>query len=141
MKRLISRFAVAATALAAVAPTTGARADDGGRVAAGIAGGFLGGMLLGGALAPRPVYPPPPPTPPYGPPPPGYVDYGPGPDGPPPPATLLLDPRSGGLGRRLRRLAPPARPSLRLSAALSAPRSPAARRRSTISRSAGHFMR
>jgi hypothetical protein len=78
MKSLISAFAVAATALAAVAPTTSARADDGGRVAAGIAGGFLGGMLLGGALAPRPVYPP------YGPPPPGYVDYGPG--GPPPPA-------------------------------------------------------
>jgi hypothetical protein len=68
---LISAFAVAATALAAVAPTTSARADDGGRVAAGIAGGFLGGMLLGGALAP------------YDPPPPGYVDYGPG--GPPPP--------------------------------------------------------
>jgi len=86
MKRLISAFAVAATALVAVASTTGARADDGGRVAAGIAGGFLGGMLLGGALAPRPVYPPdgPPPPPPYGPPP-GYVDYGPGPDGPPPP--------------------------------------------------------
>ncbi len=45
-------------------------------------------MLLGGALAPRPVYPPmgPPPPPDYGPPgppPPGYVEYGP--DGPPPP--------------------------------------------------------
>jgi hypothetical protein len=74
MKRLICAVAVAATALAAVAPTTSARADDGGRVAAGIAGGVLGGMLLGGALAPRP-YPPGPP--------PGYVDYGPG--GPPPP--------------------------------------------------------
>ena len=91
MKRLISAFAVAAATLAVVAPTTSARADDSGRVAAGIAGGFLGGMLLGGALAPRPVYPPPPPPygpPPYGPPgpPPGYVDYGPGPDGPPPPA-------------------------------------------------------
>ena len=88
MKRWISSFAVAAAILAVVAPATGARADDGGRVAAGIAGGFLGGMLLGGALAPRPVYPPdgPPPhgPPPYGPPP-GYVDYGPGPDGPPPP--------------------------------------------------------
>jgi hypothetical protein len=84
MKRLISAFAVAATALVVVAPTTGARADDGGRVAAGIAGGVLGGMLLGGALAPRPVYPPDgPPPPPYGDPPPGYVDYGPG--GPPPP--------------------------------------------------------
>jgi hypothetical protein len=84
MKRLISAAVVAATALVAIAPTTGARADDGGRVAAGIAGGFLGGMLLGGALAPRPVYPPDgPPPPPYGPPPPGYVDYGPG--GPPPP--------------------------------------------------------
>ena len=44
MKRLISAFAVAATALAAVAPATVARADDGGRVAAGIAGGFLGGV-------------------------------------------------------------------------------------------------
>ena len=89
MKRWICAFAVAGTVFAATAPTTGARADDGGRVAAGIAGGFLGGMLLGGALAPRPVYPPPPPPPPYGPPgppPPGYVDYGPGPDGPPPPA-------------------------------------------------------
>ncbi len=84
MKRLISAFAVAATVLAAGAPTTSARADDSGRVAAGIAGGFLGGLLLGGALAPRPYPPDAPPPPSYGPPP-GYVDYGPGPDGPPPP--------------------------------------------------------
>ena len=76
MKRLICALAVAATAFAAVAPSTGARADDSGRVAAGVAGGFLGGLLIGGALARHPA--PPPDAPP-----PGYVDYGP--DGPPPP--------------------------------------------------------
>ena len=83
MRKLLPACAVAVAAFVIAAPTSGAYADDGGRVAAGIAGGVLGGMLLGGALAPRPVYPPPPPhygPPPYGPPP-GYVDY----DGPPPP--------------------------------------------------------
>jgi len=55
MKRLISAFAFAATALAAVAPTTSVRADDSVRVAAGIAGGLglIGAALLGlGHLAP-----------------------------------------------------------------------------------------
>ena len=49
-----------------------ARADDG-RIAAGIAGGFLGGLLVGNAMSqPRYVYepaPPPPPEPYYAPPP------------------------------------------------------------------------
>ncbi len=40
--------------------STAAKAD-GGRIAAGVAGGILGGVLLGGALAGGPVYAAPPP--------------------------------------------------------------------------------
>ena len=60
------------TVLAACIATSNlpARANDGGAVAAGVGGGLLGGLLLGGAVAPRPYYgpapvyvePPPPPA-------------------------------------------------------------------------------
>jgi len=43
--------------------SVGAHQDraENGEIAAGVAGGLLGGMLLGGALAPRPGYVPAPP--------------------------------------------------------------------------------
>jgi hypothetical protein len=47
---MICALAVAATALATLGPTTSARADDG-KTAAWVAGGVLGGMLLGNAIA------------------------------------------------------------------------------------------
>jgi hypothetical protein len=71
MKTLIAAVATAAALTAAsVAAPTPAYAGDDGRVVAGVAGGLLGGLLIGGALAPRP-YAPPPPAPVYydGPPP------------------------------------------------------------------------
>ena len=37
---------------------------DGGRITAGVAGGLIGGMLLGSAIASPPVYAAPPPPPP-----------------------------------------------------------------------------
>jgi hypothetical protein len=62
----VVRLAVAAAIT--VAPILGtasaARAGDG-DVAAGVAGGLLGGMILGGALAQHPYYSPPPPPPVY----------------------------------------------------------------------------
>jgi hypothetical protein len=42
----------------AMAMPTSARSDDDGRVAAGIAGGALGGLFLGGLLAQQPHYAP-----------------------------------------------------------------------------------
>jgi len=55
MRKWLAGLEVAVALSAATIASTPARADDG-RVAAGVAGGFLGGMLLGGALAPRPYY-------------------------------------------------------------------------------------
>ncbi|MBN8983475.1 MAG: hypothetical protein J0H32_03180, partial [Rhizobiales bacterium] len=47
---------------------------DGGRIAAGVAGGLLGGALLGAAIAnSQPAYAAPPPPPAYYAPPPAYV--------------------------------------------------------------------
>jgi hypothetical protein len=68
MKRTVSAVAAAvvlAGSLAAFAPSANA---EGGRIAAGVAGGLLGGMLLGGAIAGAANNPPPPP---------GYYRYGP----------------------------------------------------------------
>jgi hypothetical protein len=68
MKRTVSAVAAAvvlAGSLAAFAPSAHA---EGGRIAAGVAGGLLGGMLLGGAIAGAANNPPPPP---------GYYRYGP----------------------------------------------------------------
>jgi hypothetical protein len=58
MKKTVSALLAVATvagSLAAVAPAQA----DGGRIAAGVAGGLIGGALLGGAIAasrPAPVY-------------------------------------------------------------------------------------
>jgi hypothetical protein len=76
MKRTFSAIAAAVVltgSLAAFAPSAQA---EGGRIAAGVAGGLLGGMLLGGAIAGAAAAPPPPPPGyyRYAPPPPVYVD-------------------------------------------------------------------
>jgi len=60
MKRTVTAVAAAvmiAGSLAAFAPAAHA---EGGRIAAGVAGGLLGGMLLGGAIANANQPPPPP---------------------------------------------------------------------------------
>ena len=56
----MKKLAVIILTVAASISTVGipnAKADNG-QVAAGVAGGLLGGFLLGGALAPRPYYGP-----------------------------------------------------------------------------------
>jgi len=56
MKRLaIALFSVITTVSAIGVPN--AKAENG-QIATGVAGGLLGGLLLGGALAPRPYYGP-----------------------------------------------------------------------------------
>ena len=58
MRRAISSLAgVALFALTVVVPTSSPKAENG-QITAGIAGGLIGGILLGGALAgrPPPVY-------------------------------------------------------------------------------------
>lgn len=68
MKKLVTATAVAALGLSVLTAPTAANAGDGGVVAAGVAGGLLGGMVLGSALAgpryyePAPVYVAPPPS-------------------------------------------------------------------------------
>ena len=57
MKKWLVAAPLAAALGLALLPVSAARADDG-QVAVGVAGGFLGGLLLGGALAPRPAYGP-----------------------------------------------------------------------------------
>lgn len=52
-KLAVFLFAIATATSGIVIPT--ARAENG-QVATGIAGGLLGGLLLGGALAPQPRY-------------------------------------------------------------------------------------
>lgn len=72
MRKTVSMLAAAgvlAGSLAAFAPAANA---EGGRIAAGVAGGLLGGMLLGGAIAAGAGAPPPPPAYYYGPPPQPY---------------------------------------------------------------------
>jgi hypothetical protein len=63
MKRFAIIAAIPVIAVAVLTAPTTARAGDGGAVAAGAVGGFIGGLALGSALAPRPNY--------YG------ADYGP----------------------------------------------------------------
>lgn len=73
MKKTISALAAAVVLTGSLAAFAPAAHAEGGRIAAGVAGGVLGGMLLGGAIAAGAGGPPPPP--------PGYYRYG-----PPPPA-------------------------------------------------------
>ena len=64
MKKMLSntlKVAMISGSLIALVPAAHA---EGGRIAAGVAGGVLGGLLLGGALASGPVYAAPPPPPP-----------------------------------------------------------------------------
>ena len=56
MKRLAVIAAIPVIAVAALTAPTIARAGDGGAVAAGAVGGFIGGLAVGSALAPRPYY-------------------------------------------------------------------------------------
>jgi len=56
MKRFETMAAVPVIAVAALTAPTTARAGDGGAVAAGEVGGFIGGLALGSVLAPRPYY-------------------------------------------------------------------------------------
>lgn len=59
MKRIVAgALAVAFTVGAGLTTAPQAKAE-GGQIAAGVAGGLIGGMLLGGALAARPAPPPP----------------------------------------------------------------------------------
>ena len=55
MKRFSCAILAVTLTFSALAMTNPARADNG-QIAAGVAGGLLGGMILGGALAPRPYY-------------------------------------------------------------------------------------
>ncbi len=74
MKRTVTAVAAAvmvAGSLGAFAPAAHA---EGGRIAAGVAGGLIGGMLLGGAIANANQPPPPPPPGYYRAPPAYYVD-------------------------------------------------------------------
>src|ERR1041384_6773600 len=74
MRRTLSAVAAAlllAGSVTAFAPTASA---ENGRIAAGVAGGLIGGMLLGGAIANANQPPPPPPPGYYRAPPAYYVD-------------------------------------------------------------------
>ena len=60
MKKMVSAFLAVATIAGSLAVAMPAAQADGGRIAAGVAGGLIGGALLGGALAgaggPPPAY-------------------------------------------------------------------------------------
>jgi hypothetical protein len=59
MRKILSAVLIAALSVPASATLSTARADDTGRVVAGAAGGFLGGLFLGSVLShPRPAPPP-----------------------------------------------------------------------------------
>ena len=61
MKKSAIALAVAACLAAALAgPIAPAKAGDGGAIAAGVIGGLAAGAIIGGAMAPRPYYGPPP---------------------------------------------------------------------------------
>jgi hypothetical protein len=56
MKKTFSVLLAAATVAGSLVSVAPAAKADGGRIAAGVAGGLIGGALLGGALAGRPAY-------------------------------------------------------------------------------------
>lgn len=90
MKKTLAAIAAVATVAGSLVTTMPARAD-GGRIAAGVAGGLIGGALLGGAIAnSRPAY--------------GY-GYAPGPVYVEEPACRLVRERFwDGYGWRVRRI-------------------------------------
>jgi hypothetical protein len=56
MKKILFAILIASLSVLASGTLSTARADDSGRVVAGVAGGFLGGMFLGSVLShPRPA--------------------------------------------------------------------------------------
>lgn len=57
MRQVLSALVIVTMSMPLTGALSPAAAGDG-RVVAGVAGGFLGGLLLGNALAPRPVPPP-----------------------------------------------------------------------------------
>ncbi|MEW6642333.1 MAG: hypothetical protein AB1586_17640 [Pseudomonadota bacterium] len=60
MKKMLSAFLAVATIAGTLAVAMPAAQADGGRIAAGVAGGLIGGALLGSALAGAAAPPPPP---------------------------------------------------------------------------------
>lgn len=86
-------IALIAGSLIAIVPEAKA---DGGRIAAGVAGGLLGGVLLGSALAGPRIYAAPPPPPVYYAPAPVYVDE--------PECRLVREQYWDGYGYRVRRV-------------------------------------
>lgn len=60
MKKMLSAFLAAVTIAGSLAVAMPAAKADGGRIAAGVAGGLIGGALLGGAIAGAAAAPPPP---------------------------------------------------------------------------------
>lgn len=96
MRKIIATIvAIAIIAGGALSIAPAAKAD-GGRIAAGVAGGILGGVLLGGALAGGPVYAAPPPPPVYYAPAPVYVEE--------PECRLVRQQYWDGYGYRIRRV-------------------------------------
>ncbi|MBN9593925.1 MAG: hypothetical protein J0G36_01100 [Afipia sp.] len=93
MKKVLSAFLAVATVAGSLATAMPAAKADGGRIAAGVAGGLIGGALLGGAIASsRPAY--------------GYgYGYAPGPVYVEEPACRLVRERFwDGYGWRVRRV-------------------------------------
>ena len=93
MKKVLSAFLAVATVAGSLATAMPAAKADGGRIAAGVAGGLIGGALIGGAIASsRPAY--------------GYgYGYAPGPVYVEEPACRLVRERFwDGYGWRVRRV-------------------------------------
>jgi hypothetical protein len=91
MKKTISALLAVATLAGSLVSVAPAARADGGRIAAGVAGGLIGGALIGGAIAasrPAPV---------YGAPAPVYVEE-------PPPCRLVRERFWDGYGWRFRRV-------------------------------------
>ena len=91
MKKTIAALVAVATIAGSLVSVAPAARADGGRIAAGVAGGLIGGALLGGAIAasrPAPV---------YGAPAPVYVEE-------PPPCRLVRERFWDGYAWRYRRV-------------------------------------
>lgn len=95
MRKMIAILVAIAIVAGGTLSIVPAAKADGGRIAAGVAGGILGGVLLGGALAGGPVYAAPPP-PVYYAPAPVYVEE--------PECRLVRQQYWDGYGYRIRRV-------------------------------------